>query len=57
MLFRIPEGRNPLEDVGVDRRVVLKGSVRSEDLELIYLLHGLVADSCEENSEYLECRG
>lgn len=38
MIFRIPESRNPSEDVGVDRRIVLKCIVRSEGLEWIYLL-------------------
>jgi hypothetical protein len=38
MLFRIPEGRNPSEDLGVDRRIILKGIVGSEDLEGICFL-------------------
>jgi len=37
VIFRIPEGRNPSEDVGVDMRIVLKGILGSEDLEWIYL--------------------
>jgi hypothetical protein len=36
--FRIPEGKNPSKDVGIDRRIVLKRIVGSEDLEWIYLL-------------------
>ena len=38
MLFRIPEGKTPSEDMGVDRRIVLKHIFGSEDLEWIYLL-------------------
>jgi hypothetical protein len=33
VLFRIPEGMNPSEDVGINRRIVLKRIVGSEDLE------------------------
>jgi hypothetical protein len=35
---RIPESRNPSEDVDVDKRIVLKLIVGSEDAEWIYLL-------------------